>query len=70
MQKYLIAAMLAVSSASAALAEDTFYIVYDSTMKGCTIATTPPTDSQNFKVLGQYKSNEEAEKAIATKKEC
>ena len=70
MQKYLIAAMLAVSSASAALAEDTFYIVYDNTMKGCTIATTEPTDTENFKVLGKYKSSQEAEKAIASMKQC
>ena len=70
MPRYLVATMLALCSGGAAFAADTFYIIYDSTMKGCTIATTPPTDSQNFKVLGQYKSNEEAEKAIATKKEC
>jgi hypothetical protein len=70
MPRYLIAAMLALCSASAALAEDTFYIIYDSTMKGCTIATTEPTDTQNFKVLGKYKSNEKAVKAIASMKEC
>jgi hypothetical protein len=70
MPRYLIAAMLAICSASAALAEDTFYIIYDNTMKGCTIATTEPTDTQNFKVLGKYKSNEEAVKAIASMKQC
>jgi hypothetical protein len=70
MPRYLIAAMLAVCSASVALAEETFYIVYDSTMKGCTIATTEPTDTENFKVLGKDKSNEEAVKAIASMKQC
>jgi hypothetical protein len=44
MQRYFIAAMLVVYLGAPVLAEETFYIVYDSTMKGCTIVTTEPTD--------------------------
>jgi hypothetical protein len=70
MQRYFIAAMLVVCLAAPVLAEETFYIVYDSTMKGCTIVTTEPTDKARYKVEGTYKSNAEAEKAIASMKEC
>ena len=70
MQRYFIAAMLVVCLAAPVLAEETFYIVYDSTMKGCTIVTTEPTDKARYKVVGTYKSNPEAEKAIASMKEC
>jgi hypothetical protein len=38
--------------------------------KGCTIATTEPADKTRYKVLGKYKSNAEAEKAITSMKEC
>jgi hypothetical protein len=70
MQRYIIAAMLVVGLAAPVLAEETFYIVYDGTMKGCTIVTTEPTDKARYKVVGTYKSNAEAEKAIASMKEC
>jgi hypothetical protein len=32
--------------------------------------TSEPTDMERYKVLGKYKSNVEAEKAIALLKEC
>jgi hypothetical protein len=70
MQKYFIAAMLVVCLAAPVLAEETFYIVYDSTLKGCTILTTEPTDKARYRVVGKYKSDAEAEKAIASMKEC
>jgi hypothetical protein len=70
MQKYFIAAMLVVCLAAPVLAEETFYIVYDSTLKGCTIVTTEPTDKARYRVVGKYKSDAEAEKAIASMKEC
>ena len=70
MQRYFIAAMLVICLAAPVLAEETFYIVYDSTMKGCTILTTEPTDKARYKVVGKYKTNAEAEKAIASLKEC
>jgi hypothetical protein len=70
MQKYFIAAMLVVCLAAPVLAEETFYIVYDSTLKGCTIVTSEPTDKARYRVVGKYKSDAEAEKAIASMKEC
>jgi hypothetical protein len=70
MQKYFIAAMLVVCLAAPVLAEETFYIVYDNTLKGCTIVTTEPTDKARYRVVGKYKSDAEAEKAIASMKEC
>ena len=69
MQKHLIAAVLVVSF-TALVAAETFYIIFDSTLKGCTIMTAEPTDKTRFKVLGRYKSKVEAEKAIGSLKEC
>jgi hypothetical protein len=70
MQKYLIATVLLVSFAGSVLAAEIFYIVFDATMHGCTIATAEPTDRTQYKVLGTYKTEAEAKKAIASKKEC
>jgi hypothetical protein len=70
MQRYFIAAMLVVCLAAPVLAGETFYVVYDGTMKGCTIVTTEPADKARYKVLGRYKSNADAEKSIASMKEC
>jgi hypothetical protein len=70
MQKPLIAAILLVSLAVSALAAETFYIIFDATLHGCTIETAEPTDMSHYKVLGTYKSEAEAQKAIASKKEC
>jgi hypothetical protein len=70
MQKYLIAAVLVVSFTAPVLAVETFYVIFDNTMKGCTIVTTEPTDKARYKILGKYTSNAEAEKAIASMKEC
>jgi hypothetical protein len=70
MLKHLITAVVLVSFAASALAAETFYIVFDATMHGCTIETAEPTDKTHFKVLGTYKSEAEAKKAIASKNEC
>jgi len=70
MQKSLIAVVLLVSFAAPVLAVETFYIILDTTMKGCTIATAEPADKTRYKVLGKYKSNAGAEKAIASMKQC
>ena len=70
MHKYLIATVLLLSFAGSVLAAETFYIVFDATMHGCTIATAEPTDKTQYKVLGTYKTETEAKKAIASKKEC
>jgi hypothetical protein len=70
MQKFLIAALLLVSFVAAVFAAETFYIVFDATLHGCTIASAEPSDTIQHKILGKYQSKAEAEKAIASMKEC
>ena len=70
MQRHLIAAVLVLGFTGPVLAVETFYIVFDSTLKGCTIETTDPTDMARYKVMGKYNSKAEAEKAIASMKKC
>ncbi len=70
MQKHLIAAVLVVIFTAPALAVETFYIIFDNTLMGCTIATAEPTDKIRYQVLGRYNSNAEAAKAIASMKQC
>ena len=70
MQRHLIAAVLVLGFTGPVLAVETFYIVFDSTLKGCTIETTDPTDMARYKVMGKYNSKAEAEKAIVSMKKC
>ena len=70
MQKYLIAAVLVVGFVAAVLAAETFYIVFDATLHGCTILTAEPADKTHYKVLGTYRSKVDAEKAVGSMKEC
>ena len=70
MRRRLVVTILFVGLTSPALAEETFYIIYDSTMKGCTIVTTEPSDKARYKTVGRFKSESEAEKAITSIKEC
>ena len=70
MRRRLIVTMFFVGLTSPVLAEETFYIIYDSTMKGCTIVTTEPSDKTRYKTIGKFKSESEAEKAITSTKEC
>jgi len=67
----LLAASVLISGAITSVqAEEMFYIVYDKTMHGCTIATTEPSDKSRYKTEGRYKTESEAEKAITSIKEC
>jgi hypothetical protein len=70
MRRCLPAAVVAVLLASPVLAEETFYIVYDKTMHGCTIVTTEPSDKTRYKIEGTYKSENDAEQAITSVKDC
>jgi hypothetical protein len=70
MRTFLFAALLLVSLVAAVFAAETFYIVFDTTLHGCTITTLEPTDKIQHKILGKYQSKAEAEKAIASMKEC
>lgn len=44
MGKYLIAAVMVVGVTAQVMAAETSYIIFDNTLKGCTIATAEPTD--------------------------
>jgi len=72
-EKYLIAAALVVGFATPVLAVETFYIMFDNTMKGqkgaCSVMTTKPTDAK-YKQMGEYKSQAEANAAMKTMKDC
>ena len=70
MKKYLIAAALIVGFSVPALAVETFYIMYDNTMKGCSIMTSEPTDKQRYKMMGKYGSMGYAESARDSMMDC
>jgi hypothetical protein len=73
MKKYLIAAALIAGLATPVLAVETFYIMFDNTMKGqagaCSIMTSKPSDTK-YKMMGEYKSKADAEAAMKTMKDC
>jgi hypothetical protein len=73
MKKYLIPAALVLSFASPAFAVETFYIMFDNSMKGqpgaCKVMTTKPSGA-NYKMMGEYKSQADADAAMKTMKEC
>ena len=69
MKEYLVAAALVIGLTTPVLAVETFYIMFDNTMKGCSVMTTKPTDAK-YKMMGEYKSKAEADAAMKTMKEC
>ena len=70
MRNTFIAALILVSSTFPILAAETFYAIFDKTLKGCTVVTAEPSDKSRYKVLGTYNSEAEAENAMPTLKEC
>ena len=72
MNKYLMAAVLIVGFSTPVLAVETFYIMFDNSMKGqpgaCKVMTSKP--SGDYKMMGEYKSQAEADAAMKTMKEC
>ena len=72
MKKCLIASVLVVSLTAPAMAVETFYIMFDNSMKGkpgaCKVMTSKP--SGDYKMMGEYKSQAEADAAMKTMKEC
>jgi hypothetical protein len=72
MNKYLIAAALVVGFSTPVLAVETFYIMFDNSMKGkpgaCKVMTSKP--SGDYKMMGEYKSQAEADAAMKTMAEC
>ena len=69
-QRLFIAAILTSGAITSVRAEEMFYVVYDTTMHGCTIVTTEPSDKTRYKTEGRYKTESEAEKAITSVKGC
>ena len=53
MQKYLMAVVLVMSSVAPVMAAEEFYIIFDTTLNGCTIATTEPSDKTRYKIWGR-----------------
>lgn len=73
MKKYLVAAAVVVGLTSPVLAVETFYIMFDNSMKGqpgaCKVTTSKPSGA-NYKMMGEYKSLADADAAMKTMKEC
>jgi hypothetical protein len=64
MKNYILSAILIASFAAPAYAVETFYIMFDNTMKGqkgaCHVMTTKPSDAK-YKMMGEHKSKADAE---------
>ena len=69
MKRYLLAALL-VGALAAPASAATFYVMFNKTSKQCSVATTPPTETEKFSMMGQYGSEAEAKKALSGMKEC
>ena len=73
MKKYLIAAAFIVGYSAPSWATETFYIMFNNSMKGhpgaCSIMTSKPTGS-HYRMLGHYGSHSAAETAMHSMKQC
>jgi hypothetical protein len=67
MKKYLVAAVLIVSFAAPAFAEE-IYVAFDPASHKCTMMHSQPTAP--MKSMGSFKSEAEAKAAMAKMKEC
>ena len=70
MKRYLVAAALIFGLTSPVLAADTFYVMFDKTAKKCSVSATPPTPTEQFSMMGQYASQQEAVTAMREMPEC
>ena len=70
MKRYLVAAALIFGVTSPVLAADTFYVMFDKTAKQCSVSETPPTPTEQFSMMGQYASQQEAVTAMREMPEC
>jgi hypothetical protein len=69
MSKYLVAAALLVAFVTPALAETPMYYVgFDPVSKKCSMTQSKP--GAGMKMMGSYKTEDEAKKAMAGMKEC
>ena len=70
MKRYLVAAALIFGLTSPVLAADTFYVMFDKTAKQCSVSETLPTPTEQFSMMGQYASQQEAVTAMREMPEC
>jgi hypothetical protein len=74
MRKVLIASTFATligALAIPAFAADNFYVMFDKTAKKCSVHKgTPPTPTEQFSMMGQYGSEQEAMTAMHKMAEC
>ena len=69
MKKYILAAALIGAFAVPAYA-GSFYVMFDKGTKKCSIATTPPTETEKFSMMGIYGSEANAKMAMAGMMQC
>ena len=70
MKKYLLAATLICAFAVPVLAMGPFYIVFDKSAKKCSMVKTPPSDTDKFAMMGDYKTEADAHMAMAGMTKC
>jgi len=71
MKTYLLTATLVgVLATGAMAAAGPFYVVFDKTTKTCSMAKTPPTDTEKFSMMGQYGSEADAKMAMSGMTAC
>ncbi len=70
MMKYALCGIALAALVTPALAAGKFYVVRDTTTKGCSVADEKPTVA-TMKVIGTaYKTQAKAEKAMQVSKNC
>jgi hypothetical protein len=69
MKKYLIATILIASFSAPVLAGGTFYIMFDTKTKTCSMMKSIPAGSR-YKMLGSYESKKKAHAAMAGMRKC
>lgn len=69
MRKYLLAAALIGAFAVPAYA-GSFYVMFDKATKKCSIATTAPSETEKFSMMGIYGSEANAKMAMAGMMKC
>jgi hypothetical protein len=67
MSKYIVAAALVIAFVTPALAEQ-FFVAFDPASKKCSMMHSQP--GAGMKVMGTYKTEDEAKKAMGGMKEC
>jgi hypothetical protein len=70
MKNYLVAFAVIGALTTPALAADSYYVVFDKTTKTCSMATSAPSDTEKFSMMGTYGSEADAKMAMAGMTRC